>query len=242
MSRMRKAVEDLRWPLALPFEVGPLLAGSVVLYSHNLIHRGNHRRDDWQGWKNKPRFMWRFWLYRTSDPIQDKVPIVNWQNLGKDVLTGTDRSIVDENVTVVWNYHLNWLHTGKQQGNATDTRNLSTKIGHLESQLRTKGDDNEPTRIGAAYQLARITGEAKGIDALFDALYDDRENVRRAATYGLAVAGSKCTPTLLNATKASVRWVRKAAAFLLGRSRINNASSSRSVIEIAAARSVCLRT
>ena len=45
---MREAIEKTGWPLVAPFEVAPLKAGSVVLYSHNLFHRANHRRDDWQ--------------------------------------------------------------------------------------------------------------------------------------------------------------------------------------------------
>ena len=66
--RLREAVTNLKWPLVQPFEAAPLRAGSVVLYSHNTFHRGNHRRDDWRTWQDNPRFMWRFWIYRTTDP------------------------------------------------------------------------------------------------------------------------------------------------------------------------------
>ena len=45
---MEKAVSQLNWPLVSSFELAPLRAGSVVLYSHNIFHRGNHRRDDWK--------------------------------------------------------------------------------------------------------------------------------------------------------------------------------------------------
>ena len=40
------------------FEVASLCTGSVVLYSHNTFHRGNHRRDDWRTWEDNPRFMY----------------------------------------------------------------------------------------------------------------------------------------------------------------------------------------
>ncbi|NKC01173.1 MAG: hypothetical protein GKR90_22120 [Pseudomonadales bacterium] len=58
-ERMRKVVDDLAWPLVHPYEAAPLEAGTVLLYSHNLFHRGNHRRDSWQTWRDHPRFMWR---------------------------------------------------------------------------------------------------------------------------------------------------------------------------------------
>ena len=72
--RMREAVTDTGWPLVRSFEAAPLAAGSVVLYSHNTFHRGNHRRDDWRTWPDRPRFMWRFWLYRTTDAPADSGP------------------------------------------------------------------------------------------------------------------------------------------------------------------------
>lgn len=46
--RMREAVTKTGWPLVYSFDAAPLRAGSIVLYSHNTFHRGNHRRDDWQ--------------------------------------------------------------------------------------------------------------------------------------------------------------------------------------------------
>ena len=42
--RMREAITNLKWPLVQSFEAAPLRAGSVVFYSHNTFHRGNHRR------------------------------------------------------------------------------------------------------------------------------------------------------------------------------------------------------
>jgi hypothetical protein len=41
-----RAVEETGWPLLRTWEATPLEAGSVVIYSHNLFHRGNHRRDE----------------------------------------------------------------------------------------------------------------------------------------------------------------------------------------------------
>ena len=52
--RMRDAVANTGWPLVQSLEAAPLRAGSVLLYSHNTFHRGNHRRDDWRLWRNIP--------------------------------------------------------------------------------------------------------------------------------------------------------------------------------------------
>jgi len=105
--------------LVEPFEAALLSAGSVILYSHNMFHRGNHRRDDWRTWQDNPRFMWRFWIYRTTDPNQptnqDLLDSeVDWNNLGKDPLTNIDLTSVGQDVTTVWRYRYHWTQTGKR--------------------------------------------------------------------------------------------------------------------------------
>ena len=112
--RMQEAVTNLGWPLLQPFEAAPLRAGSIVLYSHNMFHRGNHRRDDWRTWEDNPRFMWRFWVYRTTAPAGgDGAPQeVDWNGLGVDPLTSIDRSAAGGDVTAVWRYHNHWMRTG----------------------------------------------------------------------------------------------------------------------------------
>ena len=113
--RMREAVANLNWPLVRTYEAAPLRAGSIVIYSHNTFHRGNHRRDDWRIWEDNPRFMWRFMLYRTTDPALDSgsTEEIDWTDGGTDPLTGIDLSEVPEDVTAVWRYHNHWLQTGK---------------------------------------------------------------------------------------------------------------------------------
>jgi len=51
---------------------------------------------------------------------------------------------------------------------------------------------------------------------LGEALYDERESVRRAATYGLVAFGSEATSVFLGATESAVKWIRKAGVFGLG--------------------------
>ena len=211
--RMREAVQNLQWPLCQQFEAGPLKAGSVILYSHNLLHRGNHRRDDWRTWKENPRFMWRFWLYRTTDPESNgRAVTVNWEKRDGDDLTGQVINDVSEDVATVWRYQHQWM----QNGDASSPQHNSTAITVLAQQLLLKEDVNEPKRIGAAYRLAEHASRDEALRVLADALHSDRENVRRAALYGLIALGEDGTEDLLKAIDSSARWVRKAAAFGLG--------------------------
>ena len=86
----------------------------------------------------------------------------------------------------------------------------------LFAQLRTKHDEGEPVRIGAAYQLASLGDTRLAVRLLGQALYNERESVRRAATYGLIAVGPGATETLLEATRSPVKWVRKAGVYGLG--------------------------
>ena len=220
-KRMREAVSKTGWPLVKQLEAAPLQAGSVVFYSHNTFHRGNHRRDHWKDWKNKPRFMWRFWLYRTEEPHPDldSPNEVDWNNLGIDKLTGIDYSTVNDNTTAIWNYHLNWLHSG------IPVEKRKSSIDCLESlnqQLYSLGENAEPQRMGAAYKLAQTEHQNRSKEILKKALYSERESVRRAATHGLIAIGEAASDIFVEATKSSVKWLRKAGVYGLGDSGILN--------------------
>ena len=222
--RMREAVANTGWPLVRPFEAAPLRAGSVLLYSHNTFHRGNHRRDDWRLWDSHPRFMWRFWIYRTTEPDRhdgDDPGETAWRCLGADPLTGVDLQSADDDVTVVWRYHNYWMRTGKTppprpESESRSTAGRKTEARDLNAQLRAMGDEAEPLRVGAAYKLASIGDDALAVKHLGEALYSHRESVRRAATYGLIATGEQATATFIEATKSPVKWVRKAGVYGLG--------------------------
>ena len=228
--RMRSAVANTGWPLVSSFEVAPLKAGSVVLYSHNLFHRGNHRIDDWRTWKTHPRFLWRFWLYRTREPATKNacdVDDVDWNALGVDTLTGANLACASDDATVVWRYHHHWLqgclpapharrpsHEGALSRGARGASPSHAKA--LFERLHAVGEGAEPIRVGAAYKLA-LLGDGKRAASLFGtALRSERETVRRAAMYGLAALGADATDTLLDACESPLKWVRKAAVFGLG--------------------------
>ena len=223
--RMKKALSDLKWPLVRQFEVAPLRAGTVILSSHNIFHRANHRRDDWRTWNDRPRFMWRFWLYRTTEPAggcgNGSPPELDWNRLEIDPLTGTDLTQADDDLTTVWRHHYCWMHTGQ----ALPPRSAATELtiefrekeaARLREQLYAKHDEAEPTRIDAAYRLASIGDNTLAIKLLAKALYDERESVRRAATYGLVAVGSDATDVFLEAATSPLKWVRKAGVFGLG--------------------------
>jgi len=222
--RMRDAVKNTGWPLVQPFEAAPLRAGSVILYSHNTFHRGNHRRDDWRTWQDNPRFMWRFWLYRTTDTVSlssNPPPEVNWNSLGVDPLTSIDLSEASDDITAVWRYHDHWMKTCMTPPPRPEVLNISpeereNEADRLFEQLHTKNEAAEPARIGAAYKLASIGDTELALRLLGQALYEERESVRRAATYGLIAVGSDATMTFLKATSSPVKWVRKAGVYGLG--------------------------
>ena len=221
--RLREAVTNLKWPLVQSFEAAPLRAGSVVLYSHNTFHRGNHRRDDWRTWQDNPRFMWRFWIYRTTDPANSNgsPAEVRWNGLGVDPLTHIDRSAANDDVTSVWRYHHHWIQTGQKppprpEAAALSSADREAEASRLFTQLHAKGEEAEPARIGAAYKLASIGDPALAVRLLGQALSNDRESVRRAATYGLIAVGAEATDTLLAAANSPIKWVRKAGVYGLG--------------------------
>ncbi|MFN8488045.1 MAG: phytanoyl-CoA dioxygenase family protein [Caldilineaceae bacterium] len=222
--RMRDAVTKTGWPLVYSFAAAPLRAGSIVLYSHNTYHRGNHRRDDWRTWEDNPRFMWRFWLYRTTDAEEtydDSVTKISWQNLGVDPMTSVDLSTAGDDVTTVWRYHYHWLKTTQTPPSPPEATHLSPEARAKEAeglfaQLHTKGEAAEPIRIGAAYKLAALGDNNVATQWLGKALYTDRESVRRAATYGLIAVGEDATATLLEAATSEIKWVRKAGVYGLG--------------------------
>ena len=196
-ERMRRAVLDLNWPLCAPYEAGPLAAGSVILYSHNLLHRGNHRRDDWRLWKGNPRFLWRFWLYRTTEPQSRSIRRTKPLSHGIDALTGQDLTSASTDVRAVWDYQYRWLSrdcTSMPEPSEND-------VDALDAQLHLKGDRAEPKRIGAGYRLAEIGASSSVLRSLANGLNSDRESVRRAAMYGLIALGDESLTVFLEGAK-----------------------------------------
>jgi len=97
---------------------------------------------------------------------------------------------------------------------STDQREREAE--KLARQLGLKHDSAEPARIGAAYRLAAIGDSKLAVKILGQALYDERENVRLAATYGLIAVGQQATQTFIEAANSPLKWVRKAGVYGLG--------------------------
>jgi ectoine hydroxylase-related dioxygenase (phytanoyl-CoA dioxygenase family) len=228
-KRHAAALTETGWPITRAFEAAPLAAGSVVLYSHNLFHRGNHRVDPPDEWAARPRFMWRFWLYRTTNPdpsaADERAAARPLEIPEVDPLTGTalGGGALSDDVTEVWRQQHHWLRTGRP----APPRAASVRMGHaarreeaacLAAQLELALDAAEPQRVGAAYKLASLAEPPLALAALGAALRSERESVRRAAIYGLVAMGpgGGLDAVLLDAARSAVAFVRRAAVFGLG--------------------------
>ena len=67
-NRLNAAVANTGWPLVQQHHAVMPAPASMLLMSHNLFHRGARRLDTPEEQKELPRFMFRFMLFRTTDP------------------------------------------------------------------------------------------------------------------------------------------------------------------------------
>ena len=156
--------------------------------------------------------MWRFWLYRTTEPDGEAPEEVDWRALGIDDMTRVDLSQAPDDATVLWRHHHHWMRTGRPP---RPSGGRHRNPNGLAAQMYETGEAAETNRIGAAYKLAS-SGDDSALRLLGEALVDERESVRRAATYGLVALGSEAADVFLDATESAVKWVRKAGVYGLG--------------------------
>lgn len=218
VRRFDSAVAGTGWPLVRQVKLC-VRAGSVVLMNHNCFHRGQRRGDDPATWPENPRYMWRFWLYRTTEPAA-----VRSSDAGKaneeacqqfvpqeDPLTGIP--LHAREAVPVWNSVYAWA-----KGSAPPVGGELPETETLQQQLYLGGDEAEPQRVLAAYHLAKTE---EGVAVLRRAFGHDRESVRRAATHGIVAAGTAATFDVALAMARSPsthKWARKNAAWALGES------------------------
>ena len=130
-----------------------------------------------------------------------------------DELTGQQLQGKASELKAVWTHHYNWLALDSYLSDETLDEE---KVSELESKLFMVGEENEPKRIGAAYELASSASSKIALEVLKKGLFEERESVRRAATYGLVGVGPEATDLFMKATESSSKWLRKAGAFGLG--------------------------
>lgn len=225
-DRLTDAVLGLQWPLVQPERV-IVPAGSAVLASHNIYHRASRQNYSEQERLARPRYMWRVWVYRTTEPEPAAADVTlsdlrgggeRWSGL--DTLSGVDLALqTPPDAAVVWDTIMCYT-AGLPAPPSLEQAGL--EVSDLLSKLRAPGVSAEPTRLAAGYRLARLPSTPLAAVALIDGLLDDRESVRRAATYGIAAMGASGRGTALVPrlcellVSCAAKSVRKHAAFVLG--------------------------
>jgi hypothetical protein len=153
--------------------------------------------------------MWRFMCYRTTEPgtatskAADQVLDTCVANGDRDEMTGAvlARGGDAEPLYSVWESVLSWA-----RGEPAADQSISmSQITALGEELRSKGVENEPTRISAAYKLGMLCSRsststdysaqlaAVATATLAEAMAHSWEGVRRAATHGLIASGGHCS-------------------------------------------------
>ena len=180
-----KRIEDARALLGDPTLEEEFLtcpAGTLVIAHHHIVHRGTRRAAGiW-----RPMHAIRN-VVRTADPIAP-----TWDSRGADPETlfarvpATERALYES----MWNYM-----NGSSQTKATVG---DSSVASIKELLLSTSNDN--TRLGQAYKLGMTAG---GSNALLRLLEHDREEIRRAAGYGLTVAPAvEVLPSLLSMLEA----------------------------------------
>ena len=138
-----------------------LKAGSVVIYSHNLFHRGNHRRDDWRTWKDRRAL--HVAILAVPDDRSRKVvqpDDIDWNAIGIDPMTGVDlgQCAGRRDGAVASPSHTGFTPesppTPRPETRAFSSGTRKREAQELFARLHAPGDVNESRRIGAAYKLA----------------------------------------------------------------------------------------
>ena len=190
-------------------------AGTVTIVHYELWHRATENLSD------KVRFMLKFLFCRTEEPQH---PSWNAENPN-----WTPNQTAPVEHQGIWEHLWKWHH-GVQNGEMHPTagsvpKDLSKLMGTLQDGLN---DENEATRLNAAYALGSIGKPA--IPTLIEALRQESKvawnrNIDRGdftnpsqldTIYGLAAAGESAVPALTEVLSDMDWWTRAGAAAALG--------------------------
>lgn len=167
-------------------------AGSVILIHFDLWHRAFPNHTD------KDRYMFKFQFTRLDEPTQP-----HWRKQAAEIpLNG----LSEHPRSPLWKQNWQWLAGENAWQTEGDAKTLNAALW----------DTDEETRLSAAYTLGGLGDE--GVAALREGLLHDgeRDEVRRAAGYGLAAAGAAAIPTLTEALGSESERTRGYAVYALG--------------------------
>ena len=167
--------------------------GSVVIGNYDLIHRGTRTQSG-----QAPRYMYKFYYARTREPT-----CAAWDNNAQHPSFEHVREDLHPIVESNWAWSL-----------GTRARNPlgDAAINRVIDELCCGG---EHKKVTAAYRLGSDTG-TRSLDELLQALHDERESTRRAASYGLRLRCDEVGEALARATRHGRVSVRRFATFALG--------------------------
>lgn len=165
-------------------------AGSVILIHFDLWHRAFPNLSD------QDRYMFKFQFTRMEEPTT-----AHWKRQATDIpLNGHS----DHPRSPLWRQNWRWLAGETTWETTGDPVALNAALH----------DDDEEARLRAAYTLGGL-GEA-GRAVLHEGLNAEKDEVRRAACYGLTTAGASAIPDLMAALQSPNERTRGYAVFALG--------------------------
>ncbi len=168
-------------------------AGSVVIGSYDLIHRGSRTQPG-----EPPRYMYKFFYARTRNPSAP-----TWDN---QLTQPSFEDLRDELRPVV---AANWAWSrGERLQSPLSASQRSQALQDLV-------EGGEHLKVAAAYRLGSATDQTS-LTALLDALHHDTEATRRAAAYGLRLRSDEAGAALADAARSERVSVRRFAIFALG--------------------------
>eukprot|EP00927_Polykrikos_kofoidii_P077909 TRINITY_DN74795_c0_g1_i1.p1 TRINITY_DN74795_c0_g1~~TRINITY_DN74795_c0_g1_i1.p1 ORF type:complete len:648 (-),score=74.86 TRINITY_DN74795_c0_g1_i1:225-2123(-) len=174
-------------------------AGSVAIMHYDLVHRGSmsKRTDDLP-----TRYMFKFQFYRVREPLPRSLPVLR-------VPDSDPLCIAQEEA-------LRWLGSQTPLGELVPG---AEELRRLEEDLRSY---SEARRISAAYRLgcaAHHVGVGHTRDEIIswlaEAMSEEHESPRRAASFGFVAAGTTAESKLLAILKSESRAPKVARRYVL---------------------------
>ena len=168
-------------------------AGSVILIHFDLWHRAFPNHTD------KERYMFKFQFTRLDEPTEP-----HWKREAAEIPLSAE--LAENPRSPLWRQMWHWLAGETTWETAADAEALKAGLW----------DSAEEMRLSAAYMLGGL-GEP-GVVVLREGLLHDgeRDEIRRAACYGLSVAGVAALPTLTEALVSASERTRGYAVYALG--------------------------